>query len=167
MSIRSSVESLFWSSHQFAAKIKISIVLKGIQKQGYSRMKPFPIGKVEKRMLDFAYNNGIYISGNLLYISSKSIIHSRRQTKISKAIAVSEAELISFPTRRKQMELYYEISANMFIYLDRINKAKYVIHPSYEIKIGRLLSKKIVFVTATRIKSTCNYNKNNSCYIKI
>ena len=56
-------------------------------------------------------------------------------------------EIIAFPMTRHDMDMSYDGEA--FIFTN--GKAKFVIHPNYEIKIEREKAKRVVFITATRM----------------
>ncbi len=129
------------------ASKKIAEVLYDIRDKGYSSVKPFSIGRVEKRMLEYANRNGITLGSKDIYMGSKSISHTMRETKRQKRLAISEGDLISFPVSRRKMELFYD--GEGFIYTDR--KSKYIIHPNYKIKTSNGKTRKAMFVTAGRV----------------
>ena len=133
------------------AKDKIMAVFADFDKQGYSRQQPFAVGKVEKRMSDFAKANNITLGSDQLYMSSDSLGHGRRDSKVAKDIAVSRESLASFPRRRSGMRLYYNTEEEKFVYADK--GAKYVVDPNYKIKISRKREKRAVFITATAINA--------------
>lgn len=130
-----------------SASVKIARVLSDIKKQGFSTSRPFSIGVVEKRMKDYARENNIELSGNDVYMSSKSIKHSIRKSKADKGIAVSMKDLINFPSSRRKMDLFYDDEA--FVYTNY--KTKYIVHPNYEIKTEDGKNKKVVFITAGKV----------------
>lgn len=70
--------------------------------------RPFSIGRVERRMADFAKDNRITLASNSVYMSVKSITHSRRKSKQEKDLIVSDNDLIGFPSSRRRMDLYYD-----------------------------------------------------------
>lgn len=120
---------------------KIRAVLMDFKLYGYSKRKPFTIGKVEKRMSDYAKSKGVVLGTKSIYMSVKSLTHSERIFKKAKKLSVADYELISFPKARKRMKLYFDNNIDTkkrnFIYVS--NKSKFVIHPNYEInsKMGK------------------------------
>lgn len=130
-----------------AAARKIRDVLRDIHFYGYSKKSPFSVGAVEKRMKDYANTNGISIASGNLYMSPKSISHSQRATKVRKGLAVSDMDLIQFPKNRAKMDLFYD--GAVFVYTDY--KAKFIVHPNYEIKTPKGKTNKVNFITATKV----------------
>ena len=98
-------------------------------------------------MTEYANKNGIPLAGKNVYMGSKSISHSMRDSKRQKGLAVSEGDLVSFPISRRKMELFYD--GGSFIYTDR--RTKYIIHPNYVIKSKNGKGRKVVFVTAGKV----------------
>ena len=131
----------------------IATILKDIKQKGYSSIKPFSIGKIELRMMQFAQANEIVMGSDEIYISAKQIQHCMRASKGAKGLVISEAELIEFPQNRYQMSLYYD--GQCFIYANET--AKFIIHPNYKMKISREEVKLVNFVTATRIKDPAEF----------
>ena len=99
------------------AKEQIMTVLADIKRQGFSRITPFKIGSVEKRMADFARRNGIELGSRDVYMSSSAIAHATRDSKRVKGDG----------------------------------KAKYVVHPNYEIKMRGGKRKLVNFITASKV----------------
>ncbi|CDA95962.1 unknown [Prevotella sp. CAG:1320] len=144
------------------AKGKILSVLSDIRKQGFSRVPPFKIGGVEKRMSEFAVGNGIELGSRDMYMSSRAIAHATRDSKRAKGLAVPDADLADFPSRRKKMSLYYDSDKGNFTYTD--GKAKYVIHPNYRLTMPGGKKKVVNFITASRTDGK-EFNQRN--YTKI
>lgn len=139
----------------------ITKVLDEISQKGFSSVQPFSIGKIEKRMAVFARINDVILGGDELYMSAKQLQHSMRASKGAKGLVVSKEDLISFPSRRFAMELYYD--GQCFIYTD--GKSKYIVHPNYTMKISREIVKKVNFITASRRVDKNEFNGKR--YIKI
>ena len=131
------------------AKEKILTVLSDIKKQGYSRIPPFEIGSVEKRMSTFARDNGIKLASRDVYMSASAIAHATRDSKRAKGLVVSDKDLADFPRRRRKMDLYYDTRTGNFTYTD--GKTKYIMHPSYETKMSRRETKLVYFITASKV----------------
>ena len=131
------------------AKEKILTVLSDIKQQGYSRLPPFKIGSVEKRMSTFAERNDIKLASRDVYMSASAIAHATRDSKRAKGLVVSDKDLAAFPSRRKKMDLYYDTRTGNFTYTD--GKTKYIMHPSYETKIARGKTKLVYFITASKV----------------
>ena len=108
-------------SLQFVMELKgksveelIAMVLDEIRQKGYSSVRPFSIGKVEERMILYAQANAITLASDELYMSAKQLQHCMRISKATKGLVVENIELISFPSNRFQMDLYYD--GECFIY---------------------------------------------------
>ena len=84
-----------------------------------------------------------------LYMSSDSLGHGRRDSKVAKDIAVSRESLASFPRRRRGMRLYYNTEEKRFVYAEK--GAKYVVDPNYKIKISRKKVMTVAFITAQKV----------------
>ena len=115
--------------------------------KGIHRLSLSPSVGLKKRMLEYANRNGITLGSKDIYMGSKSISHTMRETKRQKRLAISEGDLISFPVSRRKMELFYD--GEGFIYTDR--KSKYIIHPNYKIETSNGKTRKAMFVTAGRV----------------
>lgn len=140
-----------------SSNAKIVSVFNEIRRDGFSKREPFGVGNVEKRMKDFARAEGITLAPGALYVSPSSLAHATRGSKMRSGISLTEKELAEFPKRRKRMDLFYDTDAGLFFYVDKGARAKYVIHPSYEIKIKKKRTRKVNFVTASRLKSVDNF----------
>ena len=116
-------------------------------------MQPFSIGKVEKRMMQFAQANAITLVSDELYMSAKQLQHCLRASKATKGLVVTDADLIGLPQNRFQMDLYYDDEC--FIYTD--GQSKFIIHPNYQMKISRELVAKVNFITATKVKDPAEF----------
>ena len=132
---------------EISASETIRNVFADIEKYGFSRQKPFIIGAVEERMRQYAEDNNIELGSTDVYMSSRSLSHSEREHKVNIGKAVEKEEIIAFPMTRHDMDMSYDGEA--FIFTN--GKAKFVIHPNYEIKIEREKAKRVVFITATRM----------------
>ena len=116
-------------------------------------MQPFSIGKVEKRMMQFAQANAITLASDELYMSAKQLQHCLRASKATKGLVVTDADLIGLPQNRFQMDLYYD--GECFIYTD--GQSKFIIHPNYQMKISREVVAKVNFITATKVKDPAEF----------
>jgi hypothetical protein len=140
---------------------QIASVLSDIHQKGYSSVQPFSIGKVEERMMQFALYNNVTLASDELYMSAKQLQHSMRSSKDAKGLVVADADLISFPKNRFQMDLYYD--GECFIYTD--GPSKFIVHPNYQMKVSREVVKLVNFITATRRTDKKEFNGKR--YIKI
>ena len=132
---------------------QIASVLEDIQRQGYSSVQPFSVGKVEMRMIQFAQVNAITLASDELYMSAKQLKHSMRASKEAKGLVVDDADLIGFPQNRFQMDLYYD--GECFIYTD--GQSKFIVHPNYMMKICRDVAARVNFITATKVKDPAEF----------
>ena len=126
-----------------------------------SSVQPFSVGKVEERMMHFAQANAITLASDELYMSAKQLQHCMRASKGAKGLVVDDADLVSFPKNRFQMDLYYD--GECFIYTD--GQSKFIVHPNYQMKVSREIVKLVNFITAT--KRTDKKEFNGKRYIKI
>lgn len=127
---------------------KISDIITDIRRDGFSKETPFSIGYIEQRMLSYANANNIDLSSRVIYMSQKSIAHAMRDSKAKKGLTINESDLVAFPERRRAMDLFYDGKS----FTDY--KAKYIVSPSYEIKISRKRTRKVAFVTAGKTDGT-------------
>ncbi len=140
---------------------KIRAVMQQLTANGISKARPFPIGRIDKVVLDYAERNGIALASKNVYISVKGITHTLRPTKVRDGVAVSKTAIIMFPQNMRKMAIYYDGS---FIYTD--GKNKFVISPNYKVKLPSGKTYKTSFVTARKIESTDEFNDTNK-YTKI
>ena len=140
---------------------RIATILSDIRQKGFSSMQPFSIGKVEKRMMQFAQANAITLASDELYMSAKQLQHCLRASKATKGLVVTDADLIGLPQNRFQMDLYYD--GECFIYTD--GQSKFIIHPNYQMKVSREVVKLVNFITATRRTDKKEFNGKR--YIKV
>ena len=113
-----------------SAARKIRDIVTDIKMKGFSKIKPFAMGRVESRMAEYAKTHGITLASKSVYMSSHSIAHTFRGSKQRDNMAVSLMDLASFPKSRSRMDLYFDGKA--FVYTDY--KSKFIIHPNYDIK---------------------------------
>ena len=132
---------------------QIAAILSDIHQKGYSSVQPFSIGKIEERMMLFAQANAITLASDELYMSAKQLQHCMRTSKATKGLVVENIELISFPSNRFQMDLYYD--GECFIYTNA--QSKFIVHPNYKMKISRELVAQVNFITATKIKDPAEF----------
>ena len=144
------------------AKEKIMTVLSDIRRQGFSRISPFKIGNVEKRMSNFAERNNIELGSRDVYMSPSAIAHATRDSKQEKGITVPGSDLAGFPSNRHKMSLYYDSTTKNFTYTD--GKTKYIIHPNYRLTLPNGKKKVVNFITASKTDGK-EFNQRN--YTKI
>lgn len=144
-------------------KYKIWRVLNDIRERGFSPLAPFRIGAVEKRMANFAREHGIVLGSTKVYMSSSSIAHAMRDSKVAKGLQVSDKAMMDFPRKRSKMDLYYDTRTKNFTYTD--GKNKFVIHPNYTIKTASGRKKVVNFITASKMASSQEFVMKE--YIKI
>lgn len=90
-------------------------------------------------MKKYAEEHKIELGSLDVYMSSHSLSHAEREHKVIVGKAVSKDDIIAFPITRHKMEMSFDGEA--FIFTD--GRAKYVIHPNYEIKLERKRTKKV------------------------
>lgn len=138
------------------ASQKIADVIDEIERNGHSRAEPFAIGKVEKRMKDFAEKEGITLASSSIYIRPHDIGHALRYDKKAKGINVSPEELSQFPNNKNKMALYFDDHEKKFVYTN--GETKYIINPNYKIKRKRKKVKVVNFITASKITDVKEFN---------
>ena len=138
-------------------------VLNDVRERGFSYLAPFSIGDVEKRMANFAREHGIELGSTKVYMSSSSIAHAMRDSKVAKGLQVSDKAMMNFPRKRKTMDLYYNTRTKNFTYTD--GKNKFVIHPNYTIKTASGRKKLVNFITASKMASSQEFAMKE--YIKV
>ena len=104
-------------------------------------------------MILYAQANAITLASDELYMSAKQLQHCMRTSKATKGLVVENIELISFPSNRFQMDLYYD--GECFIYTNA--QSKFIVHPNYKMKISRELVAQVNFITATKIKDPAEF----------
>lgn len=124
----------------------IQAVWESIQNHVWPDNPFFPIGNVEKRMIDFAKTESIFLASEIVYMDYKQIAHATRRFKKQKGIAVDINRLKEFPISRYKMDLFYDRDSKNFVYTDY--KAKYIISPARELKLRNNKVLKVAFVTA-------------------
>jgi len=83
-------------------------------------------------------------------MSVSAIAHATRDNKKTKGLTISDADLASFPSKRKKMDLYYDSRTGNFTYTDW--KSKYIVHPNYSIKLANRKKESGEFYYSTEIR---------------
>lgn len=146
------------------AESKIRQVYSDFENKRYSDTQPFSVGHVERRMRDFANVNGIEIAKGDLYFTAKQLGHARRDSKVADGLAVNVNDIAKFPSNRRKMDLYFDKRDRIFVYTDYVNK--FIVHPNYKVKIRRNKTKKVNFVTATKMTNASEFGDSQK-YVKI
>jgi hypothetical protein len=139
------MKKINYNTNDYASDIEkdasetIRKIFSDIEQYGFSRQTPFVIGAVEERMKKYAEEHKIELGSLDVYMSSHSLSHAEREHKVIVGKAVSKEDIIAFPITRHKMEMSFDGEA--FIFTD--GRAKYVIHPNYEIKLERKRTKKV------------------------
>ena len=149
-------------------KQKIRMVLDEYYAKGFTTTQPFPIGRVELRMKQYASENNITLGSKSLYFTPKSIAHPNRKSKKAKGLTISQMDFEDFPSNRNKMDLFWDHDG--FIYTDY--RVKFIIKPNYEIKMklknkGRKhqIVRRVCLVTAGVVSS--KYDFTDPRYKKI
>ncbi len=121
---------------------------------------PFQVADVESRMKTYATANNITLGSDKLSMSPKQIQHALRDNKAEDGKTITNEEMISFPSRIGNMDLYYDSKKKNFVYTD--GRAKSIIHPNYKVKsTGHYVN----FITASRITNMQEFSQDK--YTKI
>lgn len=129
-------------------------MLRDIYIKGYAVGHDFAVGLVEKRMTSFANSMNITLASKSLYMGPRTLYHSKRPSKEKKGLAASAIAIVKFIKDRRSMDLYWD--GECFIYTDYKNK--FIIHPSYELKIKRKKTKKVSYITAGKVTADDQFN---------
>lgn len=127
------------------AKRRIREVFEDFRTKGYSSQPPFPIGSVGRRLSNLAKKLNIELASGEIYFDVGRIGHSIRDSKQRKGMALSEEEIINFPTKRHKMELYFDTTTEKFTYVGKY--VKFIVHPHQNMP-GKGLHRAVAFVTA-------------------
>lgn len=140
------------------AASKVLAICADLQSQGFSRVPPFSIGKIEKRMEDYANAHGMDLPDEIYMTAhgSHSIAHAMRDEKAADGKTVSPTDLAQFARDRRSMDLYYDTKKKNFTYVD--GKNKYILHPNEEIKTKNGKIKKVAFLTAQKLSPNELFN---------
>lgn len=133
------------------AASKVLSICADLQTQGFSRVPPFSIGKIEKRMEDYAAAHGMDLPDEIYMTAhgNHSVAHALRDEKVAAGKTVSPSELAQFAKNRRSMELYYDNKTKNFTYSD--GKNKYILYPNEVIKTRGGKTKKVAFLTAQKL----------------
>ena len=156
------------AAHKIADKLKILHWRQEAHEHDRSKplfgsKEPFAVGRVERRMKQFAQENGIELATSSLYMSEERLLHSIRSTKQKVGKVVSDKDIANFPAHRYKMNLYWDSNAKNFIYQQGNNK--FIVEPNREIKLSNGKVKRVMIVTIDRMKGTSHFNEPK--YIKI
>ena len=150
------------ASHK-ARHIAGIIVSNGGHANREAQMPPLYIGQTNEALNSFANRNGIILKSHEIYITTKGIEHSLRESKTAKGISVSQEEIADFIINKNNYTLYYDPVKGDFVFTTE--KAKFVVRPNYKLRIDKRNKEVLNYITATRLKG--NISDNFSSYIKI
>lgn len=127
------------------------IVKNGYHSSSEAQMPPLNIGAVPSLIVEYATQNQISLGSSDLYITTKGIEHTIRESKVAKGINIAVSELIDFVKNRDNYTIYFDSAMGDFIFAT--SKAKFIVRPNYKMKIGK--EKRVVFnyISATRISN--------------
>lgn len=150
-----------------ASAKRVEEVANVIIKNGYhssreAQMPPLNIGSVPTVITDYAEKNQIDLDSHDIYVTTKSIEHTFRESKVSKGIAVTVDELVDFVKNRNNYAIYYDPAMGDFIFAT--SKAKFIVRPNYKLKINKEKKSVFNYISATRIIG--NLSDNVGGYIK-
>ncbi len=118
---------------------------------------PFSVGAVERRMSDDAHRYNIVGADGDLYFDQRTLTHTPRSSKQRDGISVSEQSMATFPTRRVQMDLYWDSwNGGAYVYTDY--KEKYIVRPNGKIRINRKEERHAYVVTGREISNREEFN---------
>lgn len=139
------------------------IIKNGYHSSREAQMPPLNIGAVPTIIIKYADKNKISLDSHDIYITTKGIEHTLRESKVSKGIAVTADELVDFVKNRNNYAIYYDPAMGDFIFAT--SKAKFIVRPNYKLKINKEKKSVFNYISATRIIG--NLSDNVGGYIKI
>lgn len=119
--------------------------------QGFSRIKPFSIGRIGADVERYARLNGIQLGSNTIMFSYKFVAHALRESKGDKR--VSKNDIVNFPINKNKMDKYYD--GECFIFTDY--KVKFIVHPNYELKMTNGKRLKANIITAGKVTDATEF----------
>ncbi len=139
------------------------IIKNGYHSSRKAQMPPLNIGRVPSAIIEYANKNKVDLDSNDIYITTKGIEHSLRESKVSKGIAVTVNELVDFVKNRNDYAIYYDPGMGDFIFAT--SKAKFIVRPNYKMKVNKEKVSTLNYISATRIIGRLSDNVGG--YIKI
>lgn len=146
---------VFGGAFALKASKKIKNVFEMARTRNYKRVFPFSVGQIEWQIKNHARRNGIELGSNHLYMTMKQILHSRRPSKIRDGVAVDEDKIVSFPSDKFKMDIYFDKMEKTYIYTDGTNK--FYVLPNYELKFGRGKRKLVNYITSKKVSPNENF----------
>lgn len=111
------------------------IIKNGYHSSREAQMPPLNIGAVPSLIVEYATQNQISLGSSDLYITTKGIEHTIRESKVAKGINIAVSELIDFVKNRDSYTIYFDSAMGDFIFAT--SKAKFIVRPNYKMKIGK------------------------------
>lgn len=127
------------------------IINNGYHSSREAQMPPLNIGRVPSAAIEYANKNKINLDSHDIYITTKGIEHTLRESKVSKGIAVTADELADFVKNRDDYAIYYDPAMGDFIFA--LSKAKFIVRPNYKMKVKKEKISAFGYITATRINN--------------
>ena len=140
------------------------IIKNGYHSSREAQMPPLNIGRVPSAIIEYANKNKVNLDSNDLYITTKGIEHSLRESKVSKGIAVTVDELVDFVKNRNDYAIYYDPGMGDFIFAT--SKAKFIVRPNYKMKVNKEKVPTFNYISATRIIGRLSDNVGGCIKIK-
>lgn len=139
------------------------IINNGYHSSREAQMPPLNIGRVPSAAIEYADKNKANLDSHDIYITTKGIEHTLRESKVSKGIAISVDELVDFVKNRHDYAIYYDPAMGDFIFAT--SKSKFIVRPNFKMKINKEKKSVFNYITATRIIGKLSDNIGG--YIKI
>lgn len=127
---------------------KIRSLYADIERNGYSRMPAFHIGRVEHVMSEHAKRDGLDMETRRIYMNGSTLSHARRDAKRAAGIDVSVDELAKFPKDRFKMKLLYDKNKRNYLYVSKT--AKFIINTRGKMRLQNGRSHATIFITAEK-----------------
>lgn len=128
------------------------IIKNGYHSSREAQMPPLNIGTISSDITDYAEKNQIDLDSHDLYITTKGIEHTLRESKELKGIAVTVDELVDFVKNRNDYAIYYDPAMGDFIFAT--SKAKFIVRPNFKMKINKEKKSVFNYISATRISNS-------------
>ncbi len=139
------------------------IIKNGYHSSREAQMPPLNIGRIPSAIIEYANKNKVDLDPNDIYITTKGIEHTLRESKVSKGIAVTVDELVDFVKNRNDYAIYYDPAMSDFIFAT--SKAKFIVRSNYKMKVNKEKVSTLNYISATRIIGRLSDNVGG--YIKI
>ncbi len=144
-----------------SASDKLDTIISDIRNSAKINRPSVNVGKVESEVKTYSQANNIQLGDGNMYMTSKSISHSLRESKVAKGLAVEPQVIKDFPNTKSKMAVYYDGAA--FVYTDY--SSKFIVRPNQSVKTESGKTNGVLHITAGVVRDPNEFN--NPRYTKI